>query len=103
MGSISHRASGLSGQVALQGDWLGSAAEAIAREADGHPLFIDELVRHVATSGDHSIDRVRLDDALETLETAYPDKLRGLLPRIYAGSNLARANITGLINLFSKD
>ena len=33
----------------------------------------------------------------------YPDKLRGLLPRIFAGSNLARENVTGLINLFSKD
>lgn len=47
--------------------------------------------------------RVRLDDALEALEAAYPDSLRGLLPRIFADSNLARENVTGLINLFSKD
>lgn len=47
--------------------------------------------------------KVRLDDALEALETAYPDKLRGLLPRIYAGSNLDRESVTGLINLVSKD
>ena len=47
--------------------------------------------------------KIRLDDALEALERAYPDQLRGLLPRIYAGSNLARENVTGLINLFSKD
>ena len=47
--------------------------------------------------------KVRLDDALEVLEKTYPDKLRGLLPRIYAGSNLSRENVTGLINLFSKD
>ena len=47
--------------------------------------------------------KVRLDDALELLEKTYPDKLRGLLPRIYAGSNLSRENVTGLINLFSKD
>jgi type I restriction enzyme M protein len=47
--------------------------------------------------------KVILDDALEVLEKAYPAKLRGLLPRIYAGSNLARENVTGLINLFSKD
>lgn len=47
--------------------------------------------------------KVRLDDALEALEKTYPDKLRGLLPRIFAGSNLARENVTGLINLFSKD
>jgi len=44
-----------------------------------------------------------LDDALELLEKTYHDKLRGLLPRIYAGSNLDRENVTGLINLFSKD
>lgn len=47
--------------------------------------------------------KVRLDDALEALEKAYPEKLRGLLPRVYAGSNLDRENVTGLINLFSKD
>lgn len=47
--------------------------------------------------------KVLLDDALELLEKTYPDKLRGLLPRIYAGSNLDRENVTGLINLFSKE
>lgn len=47
--------------------------------------------------------KTRLDDILETLEKAYPDRLRGLLPKIYAGSNLGRENVSGLINLFSKD
>lgn len=47
--------------------------------------------------------KVVLDGALELLEKTYPDKLRGLLPRIYAGSNLERESVTGLINLFSKD
>jgi type I restriction enzyme M protein len=47
--------------------------------------------------------KVPLDDILELLEKKYPDKLRGLLPRFYAGSNLGRENVTGLINLFSKD
>ena len=32
--------------------------------------------------------KVRLDDILEELEKTYPEKLKGLLPRIYAGSNL---------------
>src|SRR6266487_2838421 len=41
-------------------------------------------------------------DALQLLEDTYPEKLRGLLPRIYAGSNLDRENVAGLINLFSK-
>ena len=32
--------------------------------------------------------KVRLDNILEALENTYPEKLKGLLPRIYAGSNL---------------
>jgi type I restriction enzyme M protein len=44
----------------------------------------------------------QLDDILELLEKTYPE-LDGLLPRIYAGANLGRENVTGLINLFSKD
>ena len=47
--------------------------------------------------------KIRLDNILELMEDAYPERLRGLLPRIYAGSNLARENVTGLINLFSRD
>jgi type I restriction enzyme M protein len=47
--------------------------------------------------------RKHLDDLLELLETTYPKQLRGLLPRIYAGSNLDAENVRGLINLFSKD
>jgi type I restriction enzyme M protein len=43
-----------------------------------------------------------LDDALEELEKTYPKKLRGLLPRIFAGSNLTNDSAAGLINLFSK-
>ena len=47
--------------------------------------------------------KILLDEALEALEDQYPDKLKGLLPKIYAGSNLSRENVTGLINLFSRD
>ncbi len=47
--------------------------------------------------------KVKLDDVLESLENKYPDKLKGLLPRIYAGSNLDALSVRGLINLFSKD
>jgi type I restriction enzyme M protein len=46
---------------------------------------------------------VKLDDVLESLENQYPDKLKGLLPRIYAGSNMDAVSVRGLINLFSKD
>jgi type I restriction enzyme M protein len=58
-----------------------------------------ELLKHAQADD----IKVRLDTALEKLENAYPDKLRGLLPKIYAGSNLDRTNVTQLINLFSKD
>ena len=47
--------------------------------------------------------KIQLDNILEGLENAYPERLRGLLPRIYAGSNLDADNVRGLINLFSKD
>ena len=57
-------------------------------------------IRKVAQADDI---KIRLDNILELLENTYPDKLKGLLPRIYAGSNLERENVTGLINLFSKD
>ncbi len=46
--------------------------------------------------------KVKIDDALEALERNYPDQLRGLLPRIFAGSNIDVENLRGLINLFSK-
>jgi type I restriction enzyme M protein len=46
--------------------------------------------------------KIRLDNILALLETTFP-KLKGLLPPIYAGSNLDKENIAGLINLFSKD
>ena len=57
-------------------------------------------IRKIAQADDI---KVRLDNILQLLEETYPDKLKGLFPRIYAGSNLARENVTGLIDLFSKD
>lgn len=47
--------------------------------------------------------KIQIDNLLELLETTYPEQLRGLLPRIYAGSNLDAENLRGLINLFAKD
>jgi type I restriction enzyme M protein len=58
-----------------------------------------ELLKHAS---DEDI-KVRLDDALEALERAYPAKLRGLLPRIYAASNMERHNVTRLLHLFSRE
>jgi type I restriction enzyme M protein len=47
--------------------------------------------------------KVILDEALELLEKTYPTQLKGLLPPIYAGSNLDNESVAGLINLFSKE
>lgn len=58
-----------------------------------------ELLAH---AGDDDI-KLRLDDALEALETAYPTRLRGLLPRIYSASHMDRQNVTRLLHLFSRE
>ena len=47
--------------------------------------------------------KAHLDSLLDQLEAAYPDQLRGLLPRVYGGSNLDAENVRGLINLLSGD
>ncbi len=68
-------------------------------------FVIPEMARWAYILKNAQADNIKviLDDALELLENTYPDKLRGLLPRIYAGSNMEREAVTGLINLFSKD
>jgi len=40
------------------------STRAIADEAGGHPLFIDELVRHVTAGGEALRDKLHLEDAL---------------------------------------
>ncbi|RMH40351.1 MAG: serine/threonine-protein kinase PknK, partial [Deltaproteobacteria bacterium] len=50
----------------------------LAAEADGHPLFIDALVRHVAQSGGARA-RLRLDDALRARAAAQSPACRRLL------------------------
>jgi type I restriction enzyme M protein len=46
--------------------------------------------------------KLKLDQAMRLLEEAHP-KLTGMLPPIYARSNLTVEQVAGLINLFSKD
>jgi type I restriction enzyme M protein len=58
-----------------------------------------ELLAH---AGDGDI-LLRLDNALQALEKAYPEPLRGLLPRIYAASNMERHNVRRLLHLFSRE
>jgi len=55
--------------------------DAVAQEAGGHPLFLDELVRHAATGG-ASGGRVRLDDALWARVVALEPRARDLLEHL---------------------
>lgn len=59
-----------------------------------------DTIRSHARAGDI---KLRIDKAMQALEEAYPTKLGGVLPRIYAGSNLTTDQVAGLISLFSKD
>lgn len=47
--------------------------------------------------------KVELDRILKVIEDAYPERLRGLLPPIYGGSNMDAHDLRALIDLFSKD
>ncbi len=47
--------------------------------------------------------KVELDRVLKVVEDAYPERLRGLLPPIYGGSNMDPHHLRALIDLFSKD
>jgi len=57
------------------------------------------IVKNVAQADDV---KLQLDNILALLEDTFEKQLRGLLPRIYAASNLSAENLRGLINLFSK-
>ena len=59
-----------------------------------------DYLRRNARAGDI---KIKLDNAMRLLEEAYPEKLAGVLPRIYAASNLSVDQTAGLISLFSKD
>ena len=59
----------------------GVDAAAIAREARGHPLFIDALVRHRLAQTDHA-SPVRLDDALWARASRLDEAPRRLLTAI---------------------
>lgn len=67
-------------------------------------FIVPEIARwsYLVKHGQDDDIKLKLDRAMESLEQAYPE-LRGVLPKIYAGSNLDRESVTGLINLFSRD
>ena len=47
--------------------------------------------------------KVELDRILKVMEDAYPERLRGLLPPIYGGSNMDAHDLRALLDLFSKE
>jgi tetratricopeptide (TPR) repeat protein len=57
----------------------GVSADAIVTEAGGHPLFIDELVRHVGLRAGAGSVSLRLDDALRSRVAALPPAALRLL------------------------
>lgn len=54
-------------------------AKQLSDEAGGHPMFLDELVRHAASGGTTGGGGLRLDDALWARTTALDDKARAVL------------------------
>jgi len=82
----------------------------IAKEADGHPLFIQELTRHVASDGPAE-EPARLGDVLWTRVSRLPEQARHVLELIsVAGAPVTRETVayaarvppqelTGLIGL----
>jgi type I restriction enzyme M protein len=69
------------------------------RKANVFP--IPEIARwdYLRTRAQSDAIRNHLDEALQALEDAYPQKLKGLLPRVFVGSDLSRENVTGLVDL----
>jgi hypothetical protein len=67
------------------------AADAIARESGGHPLFILELIRHTDEHGQHDIGSMRLEDALWSRIERAPPSARALLEVLaVAGAPITR-------------
>ena len=74
-------------------------------EYDSHNVFIvpeEARWRFLHQHARADDIKIRLDRAMSGLQEAHP-KLNGLLPPIYASSNLTPDQVAGLINLFSKD
>jgi hypothetical protein len=81
---------------------LGGAADApaIAREAGGHPLFIQELVRYAGMTGDRPRGEVRLDEALAARIDRLDPPARKLLDLVcVAGGPIGQAVAAQAIGL----
>ena len=83
--------------------------DAILEDADEYKSAGTMIVPHnarwshiVAVVAPADDVKVQVDNVLQSLSETYVE-LRGLLPRIYAGSNMKAEDLRSLINLFSRD
>ena len=68
-------------------------AERIAREANGHPLFIDELVRHAMQGGEERARTARLEDALVARVERVDDVQRQVLEAVAVAGGPLRLDV----------
>jgi serine/threonine protein kinase len=88
------------------GEFSGDTWDSIVQEAGGHPLFIDELVRHVVLRGGVPVlrmqepARVRLDEALWTRISGLDDGARRVLEAVaIAGFPVAQEIAAAAVDL----
>jgi hypothetical protein len=72
------------------------AAPSVAAEAGGHPLFLDELVRHAHLTGGHAPSKVTLDDVFATRVTNLEPGPRRLL-EVLAVAGIALRQSTAML------
>ncbi|MBK9035612.1 MAG: AAA family ATPase [Myxococcales bacterium] len=86
-------AQALAKQLLARSSVSASRAADIAREAGGHPFFIDELVRFAQTGGGEQASGLRLDEALLARVAALPVDARTLIEvAAVAGGPLRQAS-----------
>lgn len=68
----------------------------IARAADGHPLFLDALVRHAASGGNSSPPRISLDDVLWARIAPLPSDARRVLELVAVASGRIAQEAVGV-------
>jgi eukaryotic-like serine/threonine-protein kinase len=69
------------------------AAQSIAAEAAGHPLFIDELARHMSSHGGERVAPLLLDEALVERAAAMPEHPRRVLDVVAIAGRPTRQDV----------
>lgn len=80
------------------------SADLIAKEADGHPLYIAELVHHIAAVDGTDWKSLRLDDVIWNRVNVLPQTARRILKIVcVAGTPMAREHVQILAKVKSDD